>query len=149
MTDYGHERAEYEAWPFPATPTDARREYAYNAGAEHYRRQWILTDWDTWERNPHYTGPDQGHPEYDDDMDATYHRTCDPDKDRIAALEASQQAAISVLTSLLALPEGSPWRGELKGVLARLCHAVHQPEPATSCEHCPADGGGCTMCQTD
>ena len=32
-------------------------------GAENPHKQWILSDWDTWERNPYYTGPDQGHPE--------------------------------------------------------------------------------------
>ena len=32
-------------------------------GAENPQKQWILSDWDTWERNPFYTGPDQGHPE--------------------------------------------------------------------------------------
>jgi hypothetical protein len=34
-------------------------------GAENPQKQWILSDWDTWERNPFYTGPDQGHPEDD------------------------------------------------------------------------------------
>ncbi len=63
MNDYELERAEYEAWPFPATPTDARREYAYNAGANRPDREWLLTDWDTWERNPHYTGEPGPHPE--------------------------------------------------------------------------------------
>lgn len=32
-------------------------------GAENAHKQWILSSWDTWERNPFYTGPDQGHPE--------------------------------------------------------------------------------------
>jgi hypothetical protein len=50
----------------PATQGEAAREYGANAGADQPERQWILTPWDTWERNPHYTGPDQGHPEYDD-----------------------------------------------------------------------------------
>lgn len=34
-------------------------------GSENPHKQWILSDWDTWERNPFYTGPDQGHPEDD------------------------------------------------------------------------------------
>lgn len=25
--------------------------------------QWILSDYDTWEQNPHYRGPEQRHPE--------------------------------------------------------------------------------------
>lgn len=28
-------------------------------------RQWVLTSFDTWERNPHYDGPPQRHPEDD------------------------------------------------------------------------------------
>ncbi len=52
-----------------ATPNDARREYASNAGYENKDRQWILTPWDTWEQNPYYSGPPQRHPEadYDDE----------------------------------------------------------------------------------
>jgi hypothetical protein len=34
-------------------------------GSENPEKQWILSSWDTWERNPFYTGPDQGHPEDD------------------------------------------------------------------------------------
>ncbi len=41
----------------------ACREYAQNYGAEYPRSQWLLTPWDTWERNPHYVGLDQPHPE--------------------------------------------------------------------------------------
>ena len=50
-----------------ATYDDAMREYARNVGG--YDRwkdsQWILTDYDVWVRNPHYTGPEQYHPEAD------------------------------------------------------------------------------------
>ena len=48
-----------------ATKTDACREYACNVGADHPERAWILTDYDTWERNPHYHGPAVPHPEDD------------------------------------------------------------------------------------
>ena len=34
-------------------------------GSENPEKQWILSSWDTWEKNPFYTGPDQGHPEDD------------------------------------------------------------------------------------
>jgi hypothetical protein len=32
-------------------------------------KQWILSSWDSWERNPYYVGPEQPHPEsnYPDD----------------------------------------------------------------------------------
>jgi len=46
-----------------ATPADACREYAANVGADHPDRAWILTDYDTWERNPFYNGPAVPHPE--------------------------------------------------------------------------------------
>ena len=48
-----------------ATPLDACREYARNVGAEHPERPWILTGYDTWERNPFYSGPPARHPEDD------------------------------------------------------------------------------------
>jgi hypothetical protein len=41
----------------------ACREYAYNYGAEHPDREWLSTDFDTWERNPHFTGTPGPHPE--------------------------------------------------------------------------------------
>ena len=34
-------------------------------GAEMPERQWILSGWDTWERNPYYHGEEQQHPEDD------------------------------------------------------------------------------------
>jgi len=34
-------------------------------GFENQNKQWILTSWDSWEKNPHYNGPDQQHPEDD------------------------------------------------------------------------------------
>lgn len=46
-----------------ATPAEACREYARNYGSEHPERPWILTDFDTWERNPYYHGPEVPHPE--------------------------------------------------------------------------------------
>ena len=46
-----------------ATPSDACREYARNAGHDHPESPWILTPWDTWERNPAYQGPAVPHPD--------------------------------------------------------------------------------------
>ena len=48
-----------------ASDSEANREYARNAGAEDPTRAWILTPWDSWERNPSYHGPDVPHPEDD------------------------------------------------------------------------------------
>lgn len=44
-------------------------EYARNHGELDTERAWILTPFDTWVKNPHYTGPAVPHPEeydYDD-----------------------------------------------------------------------------------
>lgn len=38
-------------------------EYANNVGAENPNKEWILTYFDTWVRNPHYTGEPGQHPE--------------------------------------------------------------------------------------
>ena len=43
----------------------AFRQYAGAHGADHAESAWVLTPFDTWERNPHYAGPPQPHPEDD------------------------------------------------------------------------------------
>lgn len=43
--------------------TAACREYAANIGSEKPDTEWILTDFDTWERNPCYRGKPGPHPE--------------------------------------------------------------------------------------
>jgi len=48
-----------------ATPRDAMLEYARNAGMDEPDRAWILTPFDTWERNPFYSGLAEPHPEDD------------------------------------------------------------------------------------
>lgn len=48
-----------------ATMTDAAKEYARNVGRDNPDRAWILTDYDTWEANPFYTGPRVPHPDSD------------------------------------------------------------------------------------
>lgn len=40
-----------------ATPYEACKEYAANVGRECPERPWILTNYDTWEKNPCYRGP--------------------------------------------------------------------------------------------
>ena len=45
-----------------ATYPEAMKEYAYNFGMDHKERAWVLTPWDTWERNPFYSGPAIPHP---------------------------------------------------------------------------------------
>lgn len=49
-----------------ATPDDAVQEYARNVGAENPGRCWLITSYDSWVRNPFYTGPETRHPEEDD-----------------------------------------------------------------------------------
>ena len=46
-----------------ATPQEACREFAYNYGSTRPEKAWVLTDFDTWEPNPHYAGPPVPHPE--------------------------------------------------------------------------------------
>ena len=43
----------------------AYREYVNNVGMDRKDQCWVLTVFDTWERNPHYDGPDEPHPEDD------------------------------------------------------------------------------------
>lgn len=48
-----------------ATQSEAYCEMVQNIGADNADKCWILTPFDTWERNPAYTGPDVPHPEDD------------------------------------------------------------------------------------
>lgn len=50
-----------------ATAQEAVREWAWNVGYEdkYKDRMWMCSNYDTWERNPHYHGPEQIHPEED------------------------------------------------------------------------------------
>jgi len=45
---------------------EAVRQWSCDIGSDRPTEQWLLSDYDTWERNPHYIGPDQGHPEFDE-----------------------------------------------------------------------------------
>lgn len=51
-----------------ATPTEACHEFARNYGSMNEHKAWILTDFDTWEPNPFYSGPPVPHPEFDGDL---------------------------------------------------------------------------------
>jgi len=42
---------------------EAVREWARNFGHDHPDRAWLLSDLDTWERNPFYCGPAEPHPD--------------------------------------------------------------------------------------
>lgn len=46
-----------------ATRQDAVSEWARNVGRDNPDRAWLLSDYDSWERNPFYTGPKVEHPE--------------------------------------------------------------------------------------
>lgn len=64
-----------------ATPAEAMQEYAVNVGGyDRFKdRQWILTDYDVWVRNPHYCGPEQCHPEEEpEEFDARMARAARP-----------------------------------------------------------------------
>ena len=55
----------------PATYGESIKEYANNAGMLDPDQAWILTPFDTWEKNPFYQGKPVPHPEdfnYDHDV---------------------------------------------------------------------------------
>lgn len=43
--------------------SEALYQYASAYGEDRPEAAWILSPFDTWERNPHYTGPEVPHPE--------------------------------------------------------------------------------------
>jgi len=50
--------------------SEAVRQYAYVYGEEREEDEWILSPFDSWERNPHYRGEPGRHPEdYDYETD--------------------------------------------------------------------------------
>jgi hypothetical protein len=55
-----------------ATMSEAVQQWAYVIGINRQYTQWLLSDYDSWERNPHYVGPDQGHPETGDPLCAVF-----------------------------------------------------------------------------
>ena len=57
-----------------ATMTEAVRQWAYSVGINRQASAYILSDYDTWETNPHYVGPPPCvHPEDDHMPDFTVH----------------------------------------------------------------------------
>lgn len=78
-----------------ATPSDACREYARNVGAEHPDLEWILSPYDSWERNPFYTGKPGPYPEHENGMyDITgleSGETSDEELDRMTAPSAPEE----------------------------------------------------------
>lgn len=59
-----------------ATETEACCEFARNVGIDDPDREWILTPFDSWVRNPAYTGKPGRHPE-DDNYDDVEERAQD------------------------------------------------------------------------
>lgn len=43
---------------------ESERHYVLQVGFMNPDQQWILSDRDVWYRNPHYSGPEQPHPEF-------------------------------------------------------------------------------------
>jgi hypothetical protein len=65
--NYASERDE-EFFNGRATRTDAVRQWAWVVGADRPLSEWICSDYDSWELNPHYVGPKSNtHPEFDED----------------------------------------------------------------------------------
>ncbi len=77
-----HEVHPDDAFPHMATEQEAAREEAQNVGMDHPERPWILTQFDSWERNPAYQGPPTDHPEFEAyEMMADTPTTVDNDRD--------------------------------------------------------------------
>ena len=57
-------------WSVP-TDQDIHREQIRQLGAQKPDSPWILSDYDAWERNPFYHGPDVPHPEDRQDENET------------------------------------------------------------------------------
>lgn len=74
-----------------ATMTEAVREYAFNVGSDRPDVAWILSPYDTWERNPFYVGPKQPHPE--DAMYGDFDE--DFDDESLEAVEAPEVARVT------------------------------------------------------
>jgi hypothetical protein len=61
---------DYDPPYYGGTPAqEGMLEQQYIFGVENPDRQWILTDWDVWVKNPYYYGPAQQHPEADTPYD--------------------------------------------------------------------------------
>lgn len=52
------------------TISEAVREWAWIVGQDCPQDAWLLTSYDSWERNPHYRGIAVDHPEEYDDSDS-------------------------------------------------------------------------------
>lgn len=66
MDDYEREREEAlaeEAMSEGEYLSAAVRQYAAAYGEQEPAKPWILSPFDTWERNPYYNGPPVPHPE--------------------------------------------------------------------------------------
>lgn len=65
----------YDSFEESYSIQDAVRQWVWVYGQEERNlgSQWIASPYDTWERNPHYQGEPQPHPEeYDDDDFQSY-----------------------------------------------------------------------------
>jgi hypothetical protein len=48
-----------------ANISDAECEYVWNVGKDRPHCAWILSPYDTWHKNPYYTGTPKPHPEFE------------------------------------------------------------------------------------
>jgi hypothetical protein len=74
-----------------ATDDDAVQEFARNAGAENQDREWLLTSYDIWVKNPFYAGAPGRHPEAD------WH----DDEEFVLHLETNQMVEVPFASALL------------------------------------------------
>jgi hypothetical protein len=73
-----------------ATPAQADREYARNAGRDHPELAWICSNRDCWHPNPFYQGEPQPHPEDDEAWE-----TCHDEPQALTASEIADGERLS------------------------------------------------------
>ena len=64
MHHFINQEQEHLDFHYPSL-SEINREMAFHLGAANPDKQWVCTDFDVWEKNPFYSGPEQPHPECD------------------------------------------------------------------------------------
>jgi len=62
-------------------------------GADRPDLQWICTPFDSWEKNPFYSGPDQRHPEDDYDDEGRHYAQTDEEWEAMKKADEEEAAA--------------------------------------------------------
>src|SRR5208337_2474627 len=118
-----------------ATPAEADREWATNAGSDRPDQAWILSDRDVWYQNPAYQGPPVSHPEdYEDEKLDNYHGKLGS-QDCVRQHEAFKQAGIvPQARSVKQVKACAGCTYFNKGASGKTCNLYHLPVVANTQE---------------